>query len=250
MTWRGFAPRLCVVMAYVAVAIAFAWPLPLHLRSAFLGNPGGDTGVYVWNQWVFQHELVNGRNPFATDQIFSLAQRVDLSQHNYTTFLNVLALPLIPVLGVVAAFNVVFLIVTVLTAIATYALVRRVTDADRPIAWLAGLLFAWSPVLVARATGHMSLVAAAPLPVFILCLLEAERSGRVVWAALVGLSVAWAAFCDVYFAVYCLMIGGGFVVLRSVHVSRVHAVHNRALNMMATRITVSIASTSIGVYNP
>src|SRR5204863_9851661 len=111
MTWRGFAPRLCVVLAYVAVAIAFAWPLPLHLRSAFLGNPGGDTGVYVWNQWVFQHELVNWRNPFATDQIFSMAQRVDLSQHNYTTFLNVLALPLFPVLGFVSAFNVVFLFI-------------------------------------------------------------------------------------------------------------------------------------------
>src|SRR5204863_8866192 len=107
MTWRGFAPRLCVVLAYVAVAIAFAWPLPLHLRSAFLGNPGGDTGVYVWNQWVFQHELVNGRNPFATDQIFSLAQRVALSQHNYTTFLYLRELPSIPHLAVVAAYNVV-----------------------------------------------------------------------------------------------------------------------------------------------
>ena len=247
MIWRGFAPRLCVVLAYVAVAVAFAWPLPLHLHSAFLGNPGGDTGVYVWNQWVFQHEVANGHNPFTTDQIFSLAQRVDLSQHNYTTFLNVLALPLIPALGVVAAFNVVFLIITVMTAVATYALVRRVTDADRPIAWLSGLLFAWSPVLVARSTGHMSLVAAAPIPVFILCLLEAERSGRIVWATLVGLSVAWAAFCDVYFAVYCLMIGAGFVGLRSVRVSRVDVIRRRSWTWGLNILLVCVCGLIVGL---
>ena len=92
------------------------------------GDPGGDTGVYVWNQWVFQHEALVGRhNPLRTTQILSLTDPVDLSQHNYTAFLNLLALPLIPWLGVVATFNVVLLLATVLTALATYALVRRVT---------------------------------------------------------------------------------------------------------------------------
>ena len=114
----------------------------------------------------------------------------------------------------VAAFNIVFVLSTVITALAAYRLARRVTGASRSVAWLAGLLFAWSPVLVARSTAHMSLVAAAPLPVFVLCLLNAERSRQAKWAVLTGLTVAWAAFCDVYFAVYCLMIGAGFVTYR------------------------------------
>ena len=59
--------------------------------------------MYVWNQWVFQHETATGSNPLSTQQILSLSQRVDLSQHNYTAFLNLLALPLIPVVGVDAA---------------------------------------------------------------------------------------------------------------------------------------------------
>ncbi len=221
MTRRARNPRIAVVFGYLLVAVAFTWPLPLQMGSALTGDPGGDTGVYIWNQWVFQHEAVVERhNPLTTEQVLSLTQRVDLSQHNYTAFLNLIALPLIPWLGIVATFNVVFLMMTVLTALATYTLVRRVTATTRLEAWLAGLLFAWSPVLIARGTGHYSLVAAAPLPAFLLCLLNAERSRTFRSAALVGLCVAWAAFCDVYYAVYCLMIGGGYLVLRVVHVTR------------------------------
>jgi hypothetical protein len=223
---RRLSPRIVVAILYVVAAIAFSWPLPLNLGSAFTGDPGGDTGVYVWNQWVFHYETVaGGHYPLKTTQILSLTEPVDLTLHNYTGFLNLLALPLIRWFGVVTAFNLVLLLTMVLTALATYALVRQVTDATRVEAWLAGLAFAWSPVLVARTTGHLSLVAAAPLPAFLLCLIRAERSQRLRDAALAGLCVAWAGFCDVYYAVYCLMILTAFLASRLVRISfgHVHA---------------------------
>src|SRR5688572_23132657 len=108
---RAVAPQLAVVLGYVVAALAFSWPLPLHLGTHFTGDPGGDTGVYVWNQWVFHQELIEGHNPLATEKILSLTARVDLTQHNYTPFLNLLALPFISWLGINASFNVVFLIV-------------------------------------------------------------------------------------------------------------------------------------------
>ena len=87
------------------------WPLPLHLGTHLTGDPGGDTGVYVWNQWVFHQEITTGQNPLTTEKILSLSRPADLTQHNYTAFLNLLALPLISWLGTIAAFNVVFLAV-------------------------------------------------------------------------------------------------------------------------------------------
>jgi hypothetical protein len=92
MARREWGPRLGVALGYVLVALAFTWPLPLYLGTRLTGDPGGDTGVYVWNQWVFQHETATLSNPLSTRQILSLSQRVDLSQHNYTAFLNLLAL--------------------------------------------------------------------------------------------------------------------------------------------------------------
>src|SRR5581483_4074736 len=167
MTQRSpVRPHVWSLLGYVCAAVAFSWPLPLHLSTHFTGSPAGDTGVYVWNQWVFQHELVDERQlPYFTDRIFALTGRANLSLHNYTTFQNLLALPLIRPLGVVATFNLVYLAMTVLTGYATFLLARYVTQRNVE-AWLAGLLFAWSPMLVTRGAGHFSLVAAAPIPIF------------------------------------------------------------------------------------
>ena len=104
----------------------------------------------------------------------SLAPPVDLSLHNYTLFADALAFPLLPLLGVTASFNVIFLFIAALTAWAMYMLARRVVG-PTPEAWLAGLLFGFSPVLVARSTEHFSLIAAAPLPIFVLCLMRVEK---------------------------------------------------------------------------
>ncbi len=221
MPRHAWPPRLAVVLGYVLVALAFTWPLPLYLGSRLTGDPGGDTGVYVWNQWLFQHEAAAGSNPLTTQQILSLSQQpVDLSQHNYTAFLNVLALPLIPLVGVVASFNLVLLIATVITALCTYALARIAFPTTRVEAFAAGVAFAWSPVLVARTTGHVSLVAAAPLAAFAWCLTKAERSRDIRFAVLTGLSMAWAAFCDPYFAVFCVLLAGLYVTSVLLEVTR------------------------------
>ena len=203
---RERASQLAVVLGYVLAASAFAWPLPLYLGTHFTGDPGGDTGVYVWNQWVFHQEVTTGHNPLATEKILALTSKVDLTQHNYTAFLNLLALPLISWLGIVTSFNVVFLLVSALNALVAYGLIRRATPANRFEAFLGGLVFAWAPALVARTTGHFSLAAAAALPAFLWCLINAEQSRSSKDAALVGLCMAWAALSDAYYGVYCLMI--------------------------------------------
>ena len=216
--WRQHA---AILIGYGLVAVAFTWPLAVHLRTHLPGSPSGDTGVYVWNQWVFQHELLDHRTmPYFTEEIFAATGRANLSLHNYTAFANILAFPLVRVLGVVATFNVVYLTLTVLTAYATFLLARRLTDGDTAVAWLAGALFAWSPVLVTRGMGHFSLVAAAPLPIFVLQLtrLHQRPSGRE--AVALGATVAWATACDVYYGVYCVMMATAYLLAMSVRISR------------------------------
>ncbi len=217
---RVRASQLAVVLGYVLAASAFTWPLPLFLGTHFTGDPGGDTGVYVWNQWVFHQELTTGHNPLATEKILSLTSRVDLTQHNYTAFLNLLALPLISWLGIVTSFNVVFLLVSALNAIVAYGLIRRATAANRFEAWLGGLVFAWAPAMVARTTGHFSLAAAAALPAFLWCLINAEETRSAKDAALVGLCMAWAALSDAYYGVYCLMIAVIYLAATLLRVTR------------------------------
>lgn len=221
-TWTS---HLVAVLGYVCVALVFSWPLPLHLATHVTGDPGGDTGVYIWNQWVFWHgATVEHRNPLTTELIFSMTGRpVDLSQHNYTLFANLLAVPLLPLAGVVATFNLTLLIARVVTAWCTFVLARRVSGGATIESWLAGVAFAWSPVIVARATGHFSLVAAAPLAAFLWALHRVDRSRSLTDAVLAGLAVAWAAACDPYFAIYCIDIAALYVAARLFHVRWVAA---------------------------
>jgi hypothetical protein len=224
--WHAAAQRWRVqfvaVGVYILLAIVFSWPLPAHLQTHLPGPPGGDTGVYVWNLWVFQYEVLEHRTlPYFTDRIFRATGRTNLSLHNYTAFANLLALPFVQRFGIIATFNVVYLAMTVLTAYAMFLLARRLCGDDPWISWLAGAVFAWSPVLVTRGSGHYSLVAAAPLAVFVLLLIRLHERHSLRHAIGLGTTAAWATACDVYYGVYCLMLAAGYVIAISVHLHRV-----------------------------
>jgi hypothetical protein len=215
---------------YAVFAVLFTWPLAPQIGTHLTGSPAGDAGVYVWNQWVFRHEILqNGSFPYFTDKIFSLTGRANLSLHNYTAFQDLVALPLMGWLGVVATFNVVYLLMTILTGYAAFLLARQVTG-RAPESWLAGLLFAWSPVLATRGGGHFSLVAAAPLPIFLLLLLRTTERQRVRDAFGLGATVWWAATTDAYYAVYCILLAGMFMLARVTTIQRrPHAPRLRAV---------------------
>ena len=206
------------MLSFLFVAAVQSWPLPLHMATHLTGNPGGDTGVYIWNIWVFSHELIARHGwPFSTGMVMGLTGPVDLSLHNYTVFSNLLAVPLLPRLGVVATFNVVYLLNSALAGLGMFLLVKHV-GRTWPVrsseAWLAALLFACSPFLVARSTAHFSLAAAAALPFFTLCFDRAWQRQSVGDAVATGACMAWAWYSDPYYAIYCVLLGSTLVVSR------------------------------------
>jgi hypothetical protein len=241
--------RLAALAGYVALTLAFSWPLPLHLDTHLTGPPGGDTGVYVWNQWVFRHELIEHHSlPLFTREIFSSTRPANLSLHNYTIFQDLIALPLLPILGVVTTFNVVYLLMIVITGYAAFRLTWHVTG--RPLeSWLAGALFSWCPWVVTRGIGHFSLVAAAPLPVFALLLLRCEERARLRDALALGATVCWAATTDPYYAVYCVMMACLFLGMQTVrlaHQTGQRGAAPRALDALIACVAGFAASLVLG----
>jgi hypothetical protein len=210
----------CALFLYGVVAVGFTWPLALHLRTALPGNVGGDTGVYVWNLWVFRHELVvHGRFPLFTNEVLGLTPSVDLSLHNYTVFADLLAVPLIPVFGVVGSFNVLALSFIVISAWAMFALARALVG-RAPEAWLAGLLFAFSPLFTARLTEHFSLASAAPLPLFILAMHRGFEKADRRYAVLAGAVAGWAAMWDAYYGIFCVLIAAVYLAAQYLRIER------------------------------
>jgi hypothetical protein len=235
----------CALLSYAAVALFFSWPLPLDLGGRLTGPVGGDTGTYVWNIWVFRHELIgHGRFPLFTQEIFSLTPPVALGLHNYTLFADLLAFPLIPLFGVIATFNVIYLALSVLTAWSMFALARSVVGRTAE-AWLAGLLFGFSPILIARGTAHFSLAVAAPLPIFLLLLRRAERDHRPRHAVAAGVAVAWASTCDPYYGVFCIVIALSYFTARYVRVD--FATSRPPLGAVSARVVDALLIVVTGV---
>jgi hypothetical protein len=241
---------LNALSGYGVLALLFTWPLPLRLSTHLTGPPSGDTGVYVWNQWIFRHELAALSDPLFTSRIFSVDPQVaDLSLHNYTIFANLLALPF-GAQDAVTAFNVTYLALMVVSAYAMFLLARDLTGGTAE-SWLAGALFAFSPALMARGMEHFSLVAAAPLPVFVLLVRRAQRTGSVAYGIGAGACVAWAATCDPYYGIYCVLLAlwhaGSLVVSvrlapKSTARARLRLVLNGLIGLLAA-VMVAIALT-------
>lgn len=241
---------LWVLASFFVVAMVETWPLTLHLTTHLTGRPTDDTGVYVWNTWVFRHELLAGHSPFFTSTLFALDAPTDLSLHNYTAFADVIAVPLQPIFGVVGSFNLIFLLNIALAGLGTFLLAHRITGRVAE-SWLAGFVFACSPFITARSTSHFSLVAAAPLPVFMLLIDRTWESRRTRDAIFTGLAAAWAFCCDPYYLVYCAMLALVYVGFRLVTVTsrreaaagvRRHVV--RALDLLMA----TIAALIVGVH--
>ena len=181
----------------------------------------GDTPVYIWNLWVFRHEIVDNHHlPFLTSSILALSQPLPLVLHNYTTFANLLAFPLLPVIGLVRTFNLLLIAGQTMTAYAMYRYARMRTG-DSAAAWLGGLIFGFSPYMTARSAEHFSLILAAPLPLFAWLLYRIHKQGPSFGLSCgAGATVAWAFLCDPYYAVYCLMLAMFFVGHSAVTVER------------------------------
>ncbi len=213
---RGGAAAVWSVAAtgYALLACVLTWPLPRHLRTHLLGDPSGDLGNYVWNLWIFRHELLEHAHlPFSTEHVFAYTGGADFSLHNYTPIAGALGAPLIGALGVVGAFNVVLLAFMSASGLGVFVLARRL-GLGTAAAWCAGALFMASPVLTARETAHFSLVIAASLPLFLWALLRTLDMERMRDAVLVGAIVAAATYSDAYYGIYCAIMGAFMVVWR------------------------------------
>lgn len=198
---------LLVPLAFLAIAAAMLWPLPLRLTSALPGDPTGDTGVYIWNLWIFRHEFLDhGRLPLSTEHIFAYSGNADFSLHNYTPIAGMLGLPLMPWLGVVGTFNVVLMLLVAASGWSAAILGRRL-GLSPLAAFAAGALFIASPTITAREAAHLSLASAAALPLFLWALLRVLESHDRRDAVLVGIMVAFASYSDAYFGIYCVLMG-------------------------------------------
>jgi len=157
-----------VLLGYGVIALALAWPLPLHLGTQI--PAGGDALLFLWDLWWFRRAADGGTSPFHTDLLYY--------PHGTSTVFTTLA-PLesaisVPFqwlgLGPVPCYNLLLLASAATGAWAVWALARRATGSSLA-AFVAGIVYGWSPYHQARFVGgHLNLASHQWIPLYILAL--------------------------------------------------------------------------------
>jgi len=179
--------RLGVLFAYALIVIIMSWPAPLDLSQRLIGN-NLDNWIFYWNNWWFEQVIAEGQTWFYTPYLF-YPQGTSLTTHSNSFLNSLLALIIKPLLGPVAAYNLVFLFGLWVSAVGMFLLVEDLTHVPSA-AFLSGLIFTFAPYHLSQAWTHGHLGSIHWWPFYVLFLRRALRQRRIADAVLAGLFAA------------------------------------------------------------
>jgi hypothetical protein len=218
---RGGALLRFVVLAcvYTLLTVLFTWPIATRLGDHFPAY--GDPVDSAWRLGWGQHQLLTDPLRLFDSNIFYPYTHTYL----FDELLLGIALITLPLrlltTNPIAIYNFAMLSSFVLSALAMYALARRLR-CPPVAAFAAGLIYAFAPLHMAHLT-HLGLLSGQYFPLAILLLdrifsPDARESNRARWrdAALLALVLALQALSAQYYAFYLIFVIGGFVGLRVV----------------------------------
>src|SRR5260370_14786867 len=123
--------------------------------GSWIGSPK-DPGLFIWYLGWIPHELAQGHNPLFTDYL-SYPPGVNLMWNTSMVFPALVLWPITALCGPVVAYNVLITTGVALSAWLGFLAARRFID-HQVMSAAAGLVYGFSPALVAQALGHPHVV--------------------------------------------------------------------------------------------
>lgn len=208
----GLWSHLLSLLFCLSLGFVFTLPGSLSPGSALLGDPG-DNYQHAWFLWHFARAVSHGENPFYTNLIY-YPNRVNLAWSTTDPLAGTLALPMSLMAGPALAYNLSLILQLALAAFFVRLLCLRVCG-NEIASLFGGVIFGFSPFLLAHALGHLSLVTAFPIPLFVLMLdkaLAAPVPSCKLGIALGG-SLLLTAMAHYNYAVFCCIFSLLFVAI-------------------------------------
>jgi hypothetical protein len=154
------------LVGYLVLTLIMTFPLATEFATAIPGD-GFDGWQNYWNLWWVKKALLDlGTNPFFCGYVY-YPTGASLYFHTLNIFNGLLTVPVQDILGLTVAYNLVVVFSFVVGGYGTYLLVYRL-GASRLAAFVAGLVFTFSPYHFAHLLGHMQLISLEWLPFYVL----------------------------------------------------------------------------------
>jgi hypothetical protein len=165
-SWLRF---IVVFGSYCVIALISIYPTIFHGPAQWLQSSGtGDPSQEVWFVEFAPWAILHGHSPFITNWI-SAPHGANLLANTSFILPSILASPITLLFGPIAGFNFLMIAAFTLSAYSMYFVVSHWV-AWKPAAYVAGLLYGFSPFMVGQGLGHVFLVF-EPFPPLILYVL-------------------------------------------------------------------------------
>lgn len=216
--WRHLLP----LPLYLLLTIAFTWPLATHFGDHVILAGGSDAWAHLWNLWWTRHAVINGQSPFFTDYLY-YPTGVSLRFHALNQLGGLLSIPLQPIFGLTASFNLLVIFNLTVAAWGAYLLANYVfTSTTSPnseivinhvptvAAFVAGVVYAYAPAAASFVRlGQLELTSIHWLPFAALLLLGAMRPPYRWWDALLAALFTFLASQHTwYYGMFALIFAG------------------------------------------
>jgi hypothetical protein len=194
----------------VLTLLLFLPILPLYAQAI----PGGPVAVvdgwyHVWHLWWAWQALSTGQSPFFTPLLYH-PSGVDLSVHPLNLSNGLMVLPVTALAGPTAAYNLAAMLSFIIGGWAAYRLGRMV-GGSAPVAFAAGLIFAFSPYHLTKLwDGQMELIAVQWLAGLAICLLSIAMVGSWRFTLLAGLMLAIIGYTSLYYLIFAAVFAVAF----------------------------------------
>ncbi len=199
---------------YILLTLGMTYPLVTQFAAAIPGD-GFDGWQNYWNLWWVKVALLEQHTqPWFTPILYA-PTGVELLFHTLNGFNGFTFLPVQIAWGLLPAYNTAVVFSFAVGGLGAYLLARYVLGpgASRWAAFIAGLIFTFSPYHIAHLLGHMQLISLEWIPFYVLYLLRTTETAYhrkpkraiVRNAALAALFLVLVTLCDWYYLMYCLI---------------------------------------------
>ena len=177
----GINQRLDLLYAsllYLILILGITYPAIEHWGTQMIGG-AWDSGQNIWNFWWIDKAIQQGNYlPYYTDMLYH-PTGVSLALHPLALFNGYQAVLFHNALGMTfpAAYNTIAVIAFIISAVTSYWLVKQLTH-NTVSAFIAGLIFAFSPVHLSRLHfGNLELFTSVQfVPLVAICVIKGEQA--------------------------------------------------------------------------
>ncbi|MGH9097527.1 MAG: hypothetical protein ACRDWB_08885 [Acidimicrobiales bacterium] len=210
--------------AYLVLSVFVWWNLWSGHPTSTTTCGCGDTSLFTWFLSWPAYAISHGLNPLYSTQMFH-PTGVNLLANTSEVAIGVVLAPVTWIFGPIATLNVALTLSPFLSALAMFVLLRRWVTWS-PAAFIGGLLYGFSPViLVNLVDAHLMVAMAVVPPLLVACLdelLVRQRRRPVATGILLGLLVVLQFFLGTEMLAILLVAGATAVVLIVVYAAWRH----------------------------